>query len=113
MNSDQGNGVSSEAAEWREADGGQSHKDMATPRQRRGSVLESDPLADQLFASDAAYPEFDDADLRSRLYAFLDQCVTVDEKGRQHPFGTSCARADDATSSALMAEYTFPVPRSR
>ena len=42
--------------------------------------------------SGAAYPEFDDADLRSQLYAFLDECVTVDEKGKQHPFKPNKSR---------------------
>jgi putative DNA primase/helicase len=40
----------------------------------------------------AAYPEFDDADLRARLYAFLDQCVTVDEKKNQQPFKPNRSR---------------------
>jgi putative DNA primase/helicase len=40
----------------------------------------------------AAYPEFDEVDLRARLYAFLDQCVTIDKEGKQHPFKPNKSR---------------------
>src|SRR5215472_579646 len=34
----------------------------------------------------ASYPEMGEGDLRASLYGFLDQCVTPDDKGKDHPF---------------------------
>jgi putative DNA primase/helicase len=42
--------------------------------------------------SSGAYSELHDADLRSRLYAFLDQCLTEDGKGRREPFRPNKSR---------------------
>jgi putative DNA primase/helicase len=55
----------------------------------------------------AAYPELDAADLRSRLYAFLDGCVTLDEKLKPHPFKPNKSRVANVIDG-LQAAANLP-----
>jgi putative DNA primase/helicase len=62
--------------------------------------------------SGAAYPEFDDAELRSRLYAFLDQCVTVEGR-KQHRFKPNKSRVAniiDGLQAAANLSSTISAP---
>jgi putative DNA primase/helicase len=51
----------------------------------------------------AAYTEIEDLEIRARLYAFLDQCVELDDKRKAHPFKPNKTRVANIIDGLMAA----------
>jgi hypothetical protein len=53
----------------------------------------------------SCYPELAESELRARLYAFLENCSTLDGKGKTHPFKPNMIRVTNVLDASRAAAH--------